>query len=208
MAHNASTHMLPVTRHITHWQWQVHSPCKFFFFTFSLRLFLMSFFFRCAKVYCTCDACHYDPQQVITTRWGLSPPFHHPQWPPTSLYDLLGALLPIPPATPATTTPNESLWLIGGSHPPSTLSANGYNPQWVIMTHWGLSSPSHPQRWQQRPPTSHYNSLGAFLSLPPPITNPNESLQLIGGFPLPSTTDTQWVITTCWGLPLCIHPVN
>src|SRR5271168_1047924 len=59
----------------------------------------------------TCDASHIKPQRVITTRWGLSLPLHlrrQPHQPPTSHYDSLGALSPLPPATPATSTPNES----------------------------------------------------------------------------------------------------
>src|ERR1700678_2365106 len=66
-----------------------------------------------------------DPQRVIMTCGGLSLPLHlqrQPQRPPTSHYDLLGALSPPPPATPATTTPNESLRL-RGSLSPSTCNA-------------------------------------------------------------------------------------
>ena len=47
----------------------------------------------------------------------------------------------IAPATPATTTPNESLQLIGGFHLPSTTLND---PQPVPMTRWGLSMASKP----------------------------------------------------------------
>src|SRR5271168_4128633 len=62
--------------------------------------------------------------------------------------------------TPTTTT----------SHVGSSLSsASIVDPQRVITTRWGLSLPLHLQRQPQRPPTSHYDSLGA-LSPPPPAT--------------------------------------
>src|SRR5271168_4260810 len=93
------------------------------------------------------------------TRWGLS----HP----------------LPPATPATSTLNESLRLVGGSLSPSTCDASHINPQRVILSRWGLSlpfhlrrRPHHPlhlRRQPHQPPTSHYDSLGA-LSPPPPAT--------------------------------------
>src|SRR5271168_4650201 len=111
----------------------------------------------------TCDASHIKPQRVITTRWGLSLPLHlrcQPHQPPTSHYDSLGALSPLPPATPATSSPNESLRLVGGS------------------------LPLHLRHQPHQAPTSHYDSLGA-LSPPPPATpatsRPNESLRLVGG---------------------------
>src|ERR1700678_4443532 len=103
------------------------------------------------------------------TRWGLS----HP----------------LPPATPATSTPNESLRLVGGS----------------LSLH--LRRPPH------QPPTSHFDSLGP-LSPPPPATpatsSLNESLRLVGGSLSPSTCDAshinpQRVILTRWGRSLPLH---
>src|SRR5271168_1594716 len=140
----------------------------------------------------TCDASHIKPQRVITTRWGLSLPLHlrrQPHQPPTSHYDSLGALSPPPPATPATSTPNESLRLVGGSLSPSTCDASHINPQRVILTRWGLSLPLHLQRQPHQAPTSHYDSLGALS---------------------PSTCDAshikpQRVILTRWGLSLPLH---
>src|SRR5271163_277782 len=41
-----------------------------------------------------------------------------PQQPPTSHFDLLGALSSLPPAMPAPMTPNKSLQLVGGSLSP------------------------------------------------------------------------------------------
>src|ERR1700678_1952464 len=62
--------------------------------------------------------------------------------------------------TPTTTT----------SHVGSSLSsASIVDPQRVIMTRLGLSLPPPLHRRPQRPPTSHYASLGA-LSPPPPAT--------------------------------------
>src|SRR5271168_3735998 len=74
-----------------------------------------------------------------------------------------------PPAMPALTTPNESLRLVGGSPTPSTCDASHIDPQQVITTRWGVSLPLHLRRQPQRPPTSHFDSLGA-LSPPPPAT--------------------------------------
>src|SRR5271168_1496583 len=129
----------------------------------------------------TCDASHINPQQVIMTRWGLSLPLHlrrQPHQPPTSHFDSLGPLSPPPPATPATSTLNESLRLVGGSLSSSTCDASHINPQRVILTRWGLSLPLHLRRRPHQPSTSHYDSLGA-LSPPPPATpatsTPNES---------------------------------
>ena len=193
------------------------------------------------------DASNNDPQRVPMTRWGLSPPFHHPQRPPTSHRDLLGALISLPLSALATTTPNESLQLVGGFLCPSTTHND---PQLVPMTRWRLLSPFHPQCWWPRSPTSHcdllwafsslplwhrqqwppmthwglsspfqlrcqllwppmslYDSLGAFTSLPPPSMTPNESLWLVGGFPLSFTThnEPQWVFTTHWGISSPFH---
>src|SRR5271168_4696147 len=104
-----------------------------------------------------------------------------------------------PPATPAPTTPNESLRLVGGSLSPSTCDASPneslrlvggslipstcdashIDPQRVITTRWRLSLPLHLRRQPQRPPMSHYDSLGA-LSPPPPATPATSTL----GMPL------------------------
>src|ERR1700678_3216495 len=48
--------------------------------------------------------------------------------------DSLGALSLSPPATPATSSPNESLRLVGGSLSPSTCDASPNDPQRVIAT--------------------------------------------------------------------------
>src|ERR1700678_433366 len=48
--------------------------------------------------------------------------------PPMSHYNLLGALSPPPPATPASSTPNESLRLFGGSLSPSTCDTSLIDP--------------------------------------------------------------------------------
>src|SRR5271168_2514362 len=100
---------------------------------------------------------YHHPQRVKMTRWGLS----HP----------------LPPATPATSTPNESFRLVGGPLSPttcdaghinpSTCDASHSNPQRVILTRWGLSLPLHLRRRPHQPSTSHYDSLGA---LSPPST--------------------------------------
>src|SRR5271168_5276461 len=114
------------------------------------------------------------------TRWGLS----HP----------------LPPATPATSTP-------------STCDASHIKPQRVITTRWGLSLPLHLRRQPHQPPTSQNDSLGA-LSPPPPATlatsTLNESLRLVEGSLSPSTCDAshinpQRVILTRWGLSLPLH---
>jgi len=96
----------------------------------------------------TCDASHINPQRVILTRWGLSLPLHlrrRPHQPSTSHFDSLGALSPLPPATPATSTPppatpatstpNESLRLVGGSLSPSTCD---YNRVFIIIKYKDL----------------------------------------------------------------------
>src|SRR5271168_4697287 len=95
----------------------------------------------------------------------------------------------MPPSVPTTTqqpTPSLAIARQGGflssffssqrtptmttSHVgPSLSSASIVDPQRVITTRWGLSLPLHLQRQPQRPPTSHYDSLGA-LSPPPPAT--------------------------------------
>src|ERR1700678_4422391 len=100
--------------------------------------------------------------------------------------DSLGALPPLPPAMPATPTPNESLRLVGGSPTPSTCNASHTDPQRVIttcgnsptpstcnashtdpqrviLTCWGLSIPLHLRCQPHRPPTSHFDSLGALF---------------------------------------------
>src|ERR1700678_4532644 len=89
-----------------------------------------------------------NPQRVILTRWGPSLPFHlrrQPHQPPTSHFDSLEALSPLPPATPATSTPppatpatstpNESLRLVGGSLSPSTCD---YNRVFIIIKYKDL----------------------------------------------------------------------
>src|ERR1700678_2062116 len=115
---------------------------------------------------------YHHPQRVKMTRWGLS----HP----------------LPPATPATSTPNKSLRLVGASLSLSTCDTSHIKPQRVITTRWGLSLALHLRRQPHQAPTSHYNSLGA-LSPPPPATpatsTPNESLRLVGGSLSPSTCD-------------------
>src|SRR5271155_5524867 len=101
------------------------------------------------------------------TRWRLSLPLCLRR--PTSHFDSLEALSPPPPATPAPTTPNESLRLVGGSLPPSACDASSNTAQRVIMTRWRHSLPLHLRRQLQRPPMSHYDSLEAH-SPPSPAT--------------------------------------
>src|ERR1700678_1552519 len=94
-------------------------------------------------------------------------------------YDLLGALSLPPPATPATSTPNESLRLVGGSPTPSTCNASHTDFQQVITTRWGLSLSLHLRCQPHQPPTSHYDSWGALS--PPPPAMPATSTRVIGG---------------------------
>src|ERR1700678_2919968 len=92
----------------------------------------------------TCDASSNDPQRVITTRWRLSLPLrlrHQLQQRPTSHYDSLEALSPPPPATPAPTTANKLLGLVGGSLSPSACDTSSNDPQQVITTRWRVSVP-------------------------------------------------------------------
>src|SRR5271168_4666370 len=117
------------------------------------------------------------------TRWGLSLPLHlrrQLQRRPTSHYDSLEALSPPPSATPAPTTPNESLRLVGGPLSPAACDASSNNAQRVIMTRWRLSLPLRLRRQLQRPPTSHYDLLEA-LSPPPPATPAPTTPKLVGG---------------------------
>src|SRR5271168_1319407 len=106
------------------------------------------------------------------TRWGLS----HP----------------LPPATPATSTLNESLRLVGGSLSPSTCDASHINPQQVLLTLWGLSLPIQLRRHPHLLPPTPFPSLGPF-SPPPPATpatsTPNKSFRLVGASLSPSTCD-------------------
>jgi hypothetical protein len=99
-----------------------------------------------------------DPQRVTTTRWGVFSSFcprqrpHGPlcprHRPPTCLYDTLGVFLFLPPSTPPlqppprpsnlhpapptstapSTTPNESLRLVGGFSLPSALDNGRMDP--------------------------------------------------------------------------------
>src|SRR5271168_2697792 len=97
----------------------------------------------------TCDASSNNAQQVITTCWRLSLHLrlqHQLQRPPTSHYNSLEALSPPPPATPAPTTPNKSLRLVGGSLSPSGCDASSNNAQRVIMTRWRLTLPLRLRR--------------------------------------------------------------
>src|ERR1700678_2322203 len=115
-----------------------------------------------------CDTSSNNAQRVIMTRWRHSPPLplrRQLQRPPTSHYDSLEAPSPTPPATPATSTPNESLRLVGGSCTPSTCNASHTDPsacdasdrppsalhhhQRVAVTRWGFSLPPsalHPHQ--------------------------------------------------------------
>ena len=57
----------------------------------------------------------------------------------------------------------------------------------------------------QRPPTSHYDSLGGFLRSPPPTMEQTPQCVEMTHWGLPLTFDTghndpQQVILTCWGL--------
>src|ERR1700678_1038461 len=61
-------------------------------------------------------------------------------------YDLLEALSLPPPATPATSTPNESLQLAGGSPTPSTCNTSHTNPSACNTSHRPPSALHHHQR--------------------------------------------------------------
>src|SRR5271155_4641585 len=127
------------------------------------------------------------------THWRLSLPLHlrrQLQRPPTSHYDSLEALSPPPPATPAPTTPNESLQLVGGSLSPFACDASSNNAQRVIMTRWRHSLPLPLRRQLQQRPTSHYNSLEALAPLPP-ATPATPTPPLATGLHLPSTTTNE-----------------
>src|SRR5271168_4783436 len=107
---------------------------------------------------CTCEpgwVSSFQREPTHATQDDESPP------PCMRLQAGVAVVLTYPTPTPSTcnTSPND----------PSTCNTSHNDPQRVITTCWGLSLPLHLQCQPQRPPTSHYDSLGA-LSPPPPAT--------------------------------------
>ena len=106
-------------------------------------------------------ASHNEHQRVIKTHWWLLPWPHRLHQAPTSPYDSLVPFSASPSTMQATTSTNESLWLIGSffSYPSTTLATMAC---WCIF----LLLP-----WSCRPhqaPISPYGWLVAFSPLPWP----------------------------------------
>ena len=128
---------------------------------------------------------HNQHQRVVMTRWWPLPQpcrLHHA---PTSHYDLLVAFLTSPLTTSATTSTNESLWLVGCFFHLSIDHA-GYNKhQWVLVTCWCLFFTS-PSTTQDISGTNESLWLvGAFFTSPSTMqatTGTNELLRLVGAF--------------------------
>ena len=126
---------------------------------------------------------HNKHQQVVETCWWPLPLPCRLHQAPMSHYDSLVAFFTSPMTTLATTSTNESLWLVGFH---LSFDHAGHNwHQRVIMTRWCLFSPLPWPRRLQPAPTSHYNLLVHFFSYPstmPATTSTNEPLWLIGYF--------------------------
>ena len=85
---------------------------------------------------------------------------------------------------PATTTPNESIQLVGGSHNSSTLNIGIYDHQRVFMTRWWV-----------------FTAISATPHAMLVSMAPNESIQLVGGCHPPGCRSLQpnksiWLETT------------
>ena len=84
------------------------------------------------------DSGHNDPQWVITTHWGVflhyPPPTMEPT-PPTSHYNLLGAFLRSSPPPKRHQRPQRVISTRWGL--PLALDSGNNDPQRVVMTRWG-----------------------------------------------------------------------